>query len=158
MDKSLIGAAGVYYVAAELSLRGLIALPTIRNTAGIDLVVVNPAGTWNANLQVKTSKNRVSFWPVGTHYTKLSGRDNYYAFVRYLSSQKCFEVFLEMADRVIDATARADEIDRSRGNKVWTSCWHLPRQEDEVKRLRLQWERFGVNFRFPRASENLEAA
>ncbi len=36
-DNALIGAAGVYYVAAELSLRGLIAMPTIHNTAGMDI-------------------------------------------------------------------------------------------------------------------------
>ena len=31
----LIGIAGVHYVVSELSRRGLVALPTIRNTAGI---------------------------------------------------------------------------------------------------------------------------
>jgi hypothetical protein len=68
LDKSLIGAAGVHFVVSELSLRGLIALPTIRNTAGIDVVVVNYDRTWHANLQVKTSKRKVSFWPIGSRY------------------------------------------------------------------------------------------
>jgi len=45
-DTSLIGAAGVHFVVSELSLRGLIALPTIRNTAGVDVVIANKAGTW----------------------------------------------------------------------------------------------------------------
>ena len=58
-NKALIGAAGVYFVASELSLRSLIALPTIRNTAGTDIVVVNKDGTWHANLQVKTSRSKV---------------------------------------------------------------------------------------------------
>jgi hypothetical protein len=49
-DKSLVGAAGVHYVVSELSLRGLIALPTIRNTSGVDIVVVNKDGTWHAEL------------------------------------------------------------------------------------------------------------
>jgi hypothetical protein len=31
-DKALIGAAGVFNVSAELMMRGIIALPTIRNT------------------------------------------------------------------------------------------------------------------------------
>jgi hypothetical protein len=66
LDKALIGAAGVHFVASELSLRGLIALPTIRNTAGI--VVVNKDGTWQANLQVKTSRSKVSFWPIGGNF------------------------------------------------------------------------------------------
>ena len=38
-DISLVGAAGVHAVVSELSLRGLIALPTIRNTAGVDVIV-----------------------------------------------------------------------------------------------------------------------
>ncbi len=35
----LIGVAGVHFVVSELALRCLIALPTIRNTAGIDIIV-----------------------------------------------------------------------------------------------------------------------
>jgi hypothetical protein len=31
----------------------------------MDIVVANPAGTWFANLQVKTSRSRVAFWPLG---------------------------------------------------------------------------------------------
>jgi hypothetical protein len=54
-DKSLIGAAGVFHVAAELSLRNMIALPTIRNTAGYDLIATSLDGTSHANIQVKTS-------------------------------------------------------------------------------------------------------
>lgn len=83
-DKALIGAAGVHYVASEPSLRGLIALPTIRNTAGTDIVVTNPRGDWFANLQVKTSRSRVSFWPVGTHFDAWTGQNDYYVFLRWL--------------------------------------------------------------------------
>ena len=59
-DTALIGAAGVHFIVSELSMRGLIALPTIRNTAGVDVVVTNKEGTWQAYLQVKTSRSRVS--------------------------------------------------------------------------------------------------
>jgi hypothetical protein len=45
-DTALIGAAGVHFVVSELSLRGLIALPTIRNTAGVDVLVTDKKGTW----------------------------------------------------------------------------------------------------------------
>jgi hypothetical protein len=50
-DTALIGATGVHYVVSELSLRGMIALPTIHNTAGVDVVVTNaqlgpPARGW----------------------------------------------------------------------------------------------------------------
>lgn len=39
IQPATIGNAGVYYVCFELSLRGLIAMPTVRNTAGIDVLV-----------------------------------------------------------------------------------------------------------------------
>ena len=48
-NSALIGAAGVHFVVSELSLRGLIALPTIRNTANVDVIVTNKQGTWQAN-------------------------------------------------------------------------------------------------------------
>jgi len=61
IDNALIGAAGVHFVVSELSLRGLIALPTTRNTVGIDVVVVSLDGSLHANLQVKASKIRSLF-------------------------------------------------------------------------------------------------
>lgn len=93
-DKALIGAAGVHFVVSELSLRGLVALPTIRNTRGIDVVVVSSDGSWHANLQVKSSKNRVNFWPVGAKYGDFSGRSNFFVFVRYVAKEARFEAFL----------------------------------------------------------------
>jgi len=35
---SLTGSAGVHFVCAELSMHGLITLPTVRNTKGMDVV------------------------------------------------------------------------------------------------------------------------
>jgi hypothetical protein len=42
----------------------MLALPTIRNTAVYDLVVVTPDGTKHANIQVKTSFKRISSFPM----------------------------------------------------------------------------------------------
>jgi len=139
-DKALMGAAGVHFIASELSLRGLIALPTVRNTAGIDIVAVNRKGTWQANLQVKTSRSKVSFWPIGTHFNDWCDRNNYYVFVRYLQGEGRFEAFLETAKRVAEqlTTRLADE--KERGLKEWAPCWYL---QKEQSRLRRQWLEFG---------------
>jgi hypothetical protein len=40
LSKTLVGIAGEYFVAGELSRRGLIAAVTLRNTRGIDILVV----------------------------------------------------------------------------------------------------------------------
>jgi len=48
----LVGASGVHYVASELSFRGMLALPTIKNTPGYDLIVTSRNGKKHANIQV----------------------------------------------------------------------------------------------------------
>ncbi len=140
IDKALIGAVGVHFVASELSLRGLVALPTIRNTAGIDIVVVNKDGTWHANLQIKTSRNKVSFWPIGKNYQAWNGENNYYVFVRYLKEEGRFEVFLESAKCVIEQVTIRIEHEKERGLVEWAPCWYLMGEND---RLRRQWLEFG---------------
>jgi hypothetical protein len=139
-DKSLIGAAGVHVVAAELSLRGLIALPTIRNTAGVDIIAVNKSGAWRANIQVKSSGRKATFWPVGKRYESWCGADDYYAFVRFIRKEWRFEVFLETATRVASEVSRRADADRKRGLKEWAPCWYLPEDVDRVAR---QWREFG---------------
>jgi hypothetical protein len=143
VPSALIGAAGVHFVVSELSLRGLIALPTTRNTAGVDVVATSSDGLWHANLQVKTSKDRVTFWPVGTHYKDWRGPNNHYVFVRYSKKDRRFEAFLESADRVATDAARAVEESNQRGNKPWAPWWPLPKEASEVERVRRQWLEFG---------------
>jgi hypothetical protein len=82
IPNDLIGAAGVHYVAFELSRRGMIALPTIRNTAGYDIIATTPDGKRHANLQVKTVLRKPGFWPVGKLEQIRTGDNDYYVFVR----------------------------------------------------------------------------
>ncbi len=145
-DKSLIGAAGVHFVAAELSLRGLIALPTIRNTAGVDIVAVNKGGSWQANIQVKTSRSKASFWPIGKHYASWCQPTNYYVFVRFIRAERRFEAFLESAARVTSDVRQRIEADKRRGLKEWAPCWYLPK---DVERVRRQWQGFGPDSSTP---------
>jgi len=136
VDNALIGAAGVHFVVSELSLRGLIALPTIRNTAGVDVVVVSADGSWHANLQVKTSRNKVGFWPVGKRYEQVCGKNNFYVFVRYIRKEARFGAFLESADRVAEDIRASVERDRNRGLADWAPCWYLPKVEEGRERVR----------------------
>ncbi len=140
---SLIGAAGVHFVVSELSLRGLIALPTIRNTAGFDVIVVSVDGSWHANLQVKASKNKVSFWPVGKRYKELSSKDTFVVFVRYLKNESRFEVFLENGNQVARQVASNIKRDNRAGYTEWAPYWSLPKDEEDIKKVKRQWENFG---------------
>lgn len=88
MSGSISGAAGVYFVAGELSRLGYIALPTIRNTEGIDLVVSDMNSSRTVYLQVKTNKDKYDFWIVGS---PKSSENLFYIFVNLLKSHKNHE-------------------------------------------------------------------
>lgn len=139
-DSSLIGAAGVHYVVSELSLRGLIALPTIRNTAGVDIIATNKEGTWQANLQVKSSRSRVGFWPVGKRFAEWVSDHNFYIFLRFDNRKGRFEVFMESSGVVAAMVTKYVEAEKNRGGKEWAPCYYPKGQYEE---LRLQWEAFG---------------
>ena len=141
-DRALVGAAGVHTVVTELSLRGLIALPTIRNTAGFDVIVSNKTGTWHANLQVKTARRRVTFWPIGKKYAERVSSDNYYIFLRFLPKVRQFEIFLESSQKVAKNCAAGIKRDEDEGRESWVPSFFLL---DDLNRLKSQWDTFGRN-------------
>jgi hypothetical protein len=85
-ETSLIGAAGVHYAAYKLTLRGMLALPTVRNTPGTDLIVTSLYGRNHANIQVKTSQHaRAKFWIIcnAKKFANLPfGEHDFYVFLR----------------------------------------------------------------------------
>jgi hypothetical protein len=138
LTNDLIGVAGVHFVAFRLSLRGLIVLPTIRNTAGIDLLVNNPLNGSQASLQVKTSINRVRFWPTSTPEKCLRGARTYYVFLRYDAKVESFEAFLQDGEEVAKQVTWNAEDYLKRDRKAF-SFWQLPRSEEEIEQLRQNW-------------------
>jgi hypothetical protein len=138
LSNDLVGVAGVHFVAYRLSLRGLIVLPTIRNTAGIDLLVHDPRTNAQASVQVKTAQRFVSFWPTSRAGKCVKGPASYHVFLRWQSAKDTFEAFLESGDRVAgQVSANAEEYVR-RGNKEFP-FWQLPREESEKEKLRRAW-------------------
>jgi hypothetical protein len=94
MDTNLIGIAGVHHVVSELSRRGVIALPTVKNTAAYDIIAVNVAGTSHANIQVKTSSKRVPAFPMPEPEKIRTGKNDYYVLLRWVEKEQRYEVFL----------------------------------------------------------------
>lgn len=139
LSTSLIGISGVHFVVSELTLRGLIALPTIRNTGGIDILVSEPDGSGLAALQVKTSlKRKVDWWPSPRAEKCLTGPTNFYVFLRYLHEDKRFEAFLETGKKVAGQVRRNEAKDRKRGWKDFP-WWGLPSTERGIEELRNNW-------------------
>jgi hypothetical protein len=77
----LVGVAGEYLVAGELSRRGFIAAVTLRNSRGIDILVSRPGGTMSASIQVKTALNRSTSWQLNKSDEVPKGPNHYYIFV-----------------------------------------------------------------------------
>ena len=79
----LVGVAGEYFAAAELSRRGYIASITLRNTKGIDIIATNEEGTKSINIQVKsTSKSSRGGWILNQKAEQMSEKNLFYIFVK----------------------------------------------------------------------------
>ena len=61
---NIVGAAGEYFVAAEISRRGAIATITPRNVLGLDILASSIDGRRHVGIQVKT-KSAGRDWPLG---------------------------------------------------------------------------------------------
>ncbi len=143
LTNALIGAAGVHFVVSELSLRGLVALPTIRNTAGIDILVSEPDGSGQANLQVKTRSSKEDYWPTSRSERCLKGPRSFYVFVRYLPDEERFEAFLESGSNVAKQVQENQLDYRKQGLKdfpYWELPWKLPSAAKEKEKLRKKWK------------------
>ncbi len=62
LTTTLSGISGEYFVAAELSRRGLVASLTLRNTKGIDILASNADATRPVGIQVKTRQDKGRQW------------------------------------------------------------------------------------------------
>ena len=137
--KTLIGVAGVHFVVSELSLRGLVALPTIRNTAGIDILVSEPDGSGQANLQVKTRSSEEDYWPTSGPERCLKGPRSFYVFAQYLPDEERFEAFLESASNVAKQVQENLQDDQEGGRRYFP-YWGLPSAAEETEKLREKWK------------------
>jgi len=141
---ALIGIAGVHFVVADLSRRGMVALPTVRNTAGYDIVVLNPEGTKHATIQVKTSLNRVSFFPMPPS-SKINDHESaFYALVRWLKNEKRFECFFLTGDetkRAVEEGERFQDKRIAKGTrkKVFPSVYVGPKAGDKIEVWKKRW-------------------
>ena len=63
LSNQISGITGEYFVAAELSRRGLIAAITLKNTESVDIIATNKETFNQVFIQVKTTQNKRS-WPL----------------------------------------------------------------------------------------------
>lgn len=80
---NIVGVSGEYFVAAELSRRGWVAVLTLKNTPNIDLIATTPDGKRTVNIQVKTRSigNRQGWILNKSIESIMPGKNFYIAFV-----------------------------------------------------------------------------
>lgn len=81
LEPMLVGVAGEYLVAGELSLRGYIASITLRNSRGIDIIASNPDGESSVSIQVKTNSSGENKWVLNKKSESFYSENHYYIFV-----------------------------------------------------------------------------
>ena len=141
---ALIGIAGVHYIVSELSRRGLVALPTIRNTAGYDVIVSNVEGTQYANIQVKSSSKRVSFFPMPPSNKINDHKTAFYALVRWLEKDQRYECFFltgAEAKKAVQASEKLQKKNIMQGTrkKLFPCVYVGPRVEEKAETWKERW-------------------
>jgi hypothetical protein len=77
----LVGVAGEYFVAGELSRRGYIASITLRNSKGVDILVSNQEATRQVGIQVKTNRHDKPEWILNEKAESYYADNLFYVFV-----------------------------------------------------------------------------
>src|SRR5207245_2651158 len=77
----LSGVAGEYFVAAELSRRGVIASLTLKNTQGIDVLATSGDAARSVGIQVKTNQDDAREWLLDRMVESQTAPNIYFVFV-----------------------------------------------------------------------------
>lgn len=86
--KNIVGVAGEYFVAAELSRRGVIATITLKNTPNIDVIATTIDGSKTVNIQVKTKQNPQGWRLDKSDEVKTTATNSFVVFVDLHRSDK----------------------------------------------------------------------
>lgn len=106
LSSALTGAAGEYFVAAQLSRLGYVASINLKNTKGVDILVMNEDGTRSAMIQVKTHQGSGRKWILSNKAESTPSERMFYVFVDLNGIEGTPEYFIVPA-RDVAAHVRA---------------------------------------------------
>jgi hypothetical protein len=138
LKHDLTGNAGVMFVAAELCRRGVVALPTARNTEGIDLIASEPSGGKSVAIQVKTSQRKTKKWLLTQKAESVKSPTIFYVFVNLGLPGECPEYHV-VPSRVVAATIK-------KGHQNWLDTPGKSGRRHQDSKIRVFWDR-GSKFR-----------
>lgn len=148
ISNSLIGNAGEYYVCAELSKLGYLALITPKNNPLFDIVVATADGTRTVYVQVKTrSIQNKQGWKFGSDMSESSGNSDMFAVLVNLRDDDSPEFYVYEYDVLAETVAENYDLylstpKRDGGkHKEVSFRWHDEnRFSDADRQRRNNWE------------------
>ena len=131
-EKVLTGMAGVYAVAAELSLRGFVVAVTSRNAPGVDLLAASPGLQKTVSLQVKANKPKgtQAYWLLGKRAQTDIAPSLFYVFVNLKDGGNRAEFYI-----VPSAVVARGLVVEERPNSTWYSFARNERYRDRWEQL-----------------------
>jgi len=112
----LVGCAGEYLVAGELSRRGYVASITLRNSKGVDILVTNDKATKTVAIQVKTHYGKGTEWVLGAKAEEYHAPKLFYVFVS-LNNGEPADFYIVPSRVVADFTKKYNQEYLARGRK-----------------------------------------
>jgi hypothetical protein len=111
LSHGLSGAAGEFFVCAELTIRGYLASLTLKNAEGIDILATKPNSGRAISIQVKTIQGADRHWVMHEKHEQIAKPDLFYIFVRLI------QIGQRPAFHVVPSSEVASHI--SRRHKEW---------------------------------------
>ena len=137
MSKSqLTGMAGVYFVAAEASMRGLIASPASRSAMAADLLVSDYLCRTAYSVQVKTNKVTFGFWLMGAKCLEIASPALTYVLVNIRKNE--IEYFILPSEIV------AQKIIISKASDTRKQAWYSIYRKD-ILDYQNRWDILGAD-------------
>ena len=137
LESTLVGVAGEYFVAAELSIRGYLAAITLRNSRGIDIIASSSSATRSVSIQVKSSSGNVPKWILTKKSESFWTVNHFYVFVplRDVGSRPDFYIVPSQVVAEYVATSHSQWL-------AGTKADGSPRKDSAIRNFRDQDQRY----------------
>ncbi len=151
ISKNMVGAAGEYYVCAELCRRNILALMTPKNNPLFDIVATDPLGIRTVSIQVKTmSLHNKQGWRLSTDIcTKRRNSNLFVVLVNLKADQNNdyyiyeYDVLSERVSEVYSEYIKQPKRDGGQRQDVSFRWFDLKNFNDEDYKRINKWEILG---------------
>lgn len=108
LSNNLIGSAGEYFAAGELSRHGIVAALTMAGTDAFDILAINQNTGKNFSIQVKTTRKRSEGWVLSKKDETARADSLYYIFVWLPCNDKELPEYYIMPAKVVAQTIKTE--------------------------------------------------